>query len=91
MFYLSYKLYSETASTFPGGPDGKEPACSAGDADLIPGSGRSPGEGNGYPLQYSCLGNALDGGVWQATIPWGCEESDMIGRLTPFLTTIFDS
>ena len=41
---------------FPGTSDGKESACNAGDPDLIPGSGRSPGEGNGYPLQYSCFG-----------------------------------
>ena len=39
---------------FPGGSDGKEFACNAGDQGLIPGSGRSPGDGNGYPLQYSC-------------------------------------
>ena len=48
----------------------------------MPESGRSPGEGNGYPLQYSCLGNALDRGVWQATNPWGHEELDTTKRLT---------
>ena len=48
---------------FPGGSDGKESSCNAGDPDLIPGSGRSPGEGNGYPLQYSCLGIPMDRGV----------------------------
>ena len=91
LFYLNYKLYSQTASIFPGGPDSKESACSAGHADSIPGSGRSPGEGNGYSLQYSCLGNALDRGAWQATNPWGHEESDMTEQLTLFLTTVFDS
>ena len=45
---------------FPGGSDGKESACSAGDLCLIPGLGRSPGEGNGYPLQYSCLEDPTD-------------------------------
>ena len=45
---------------FPGGSDGKEPACHAGDPGSIPGSGRSPGERNGYPLQYSCLENSTD-------------------------------
>ena len=45
---------------FPGGPDSKESACTAGDLSLIPESGRSPGEGNGYPLQYSCLENSMD-------------------------------
>ena len=46
---------------------GKESACSAGDAGSIPGSGRSPGEGNDYPLQYSCLENSMDRGAWRAT------------------------
>ena len=47
----------------PGGSDGKASAYSAGDVGLIPGSGRSPGEGNGNPLQYSCLENPMDGGT----------------------------
>ena len=51
---------------FPGGSDSKEPACNAGDWGLIPGWGRSAGEGNGYPLQYSCLENSIDRGAWQA-------------------------
>ena len=45
---------------FPGGSDGKESACNAGDPGLIPGLGRSPGGGHGYPLQYSCLENSLE-------------------------------
>ena len=53
---------------FPGGSDGKESAGNAGDLGLIPGSGRSSGEGNGYPLQYSCLENSMDRGAWQATV-----------------------
>ena len=53
---------------FPGGSDGKESTCNAGDTGLIPGSGRSPGEGNGYPLQYSCLENAMDRGAWRAAV-----------------------
>ena len=44
---------------------------------LIPGSGRAPGEGNGNPLQYSCLGNSMDRGAWWATVPGGHRESDM--------------
>ena len=51
-----------------GAPDGKETACSAGDQGLIPGLGRSHGEGNGNPLHYSCLENPMDGGAWQATV-----------------------
>ena len=53
---------------FPGSSDGKEFACSVEDWGLIPGSGRSPGEGNGNPLQYSCLENPTDGGAWQPTV-----------------------
>ena len=54
--------------SFPGGSDSKVSACSAGDPGLIPGSGRSPGEGNGNPLQYSCLENPMDRGAWRATV-----------------------
>ena len=53
---------------FPGGLDSKASACHAGDPGSIPGSGRSPGEGNGNPLQYSCLENSMDGGAWWATV-----------------------
>ena len=49
---------------FPGDLDGKEPICNVGDSGLIPGLGRSPGEGNGNPLQYSCLENSMDEGAW---------------------------
>jgi len=50
------------------GSDSKESTCNAGDSCLIPGSGRSPGEGNGNPLQYSYLENSMDRGAWQARI-----------------------
>ena len=53
---------------FPGGSDGKEHACNAGDPDSIPGWGRHPREGNGNPLQYSCLENPKDGGAWRITV-----------------------
>ena len=53
---------------FPGGLDSKESASNVGDPSLIPGSERSPGEGNGNPLQYSCLENPMDRGAWQATV-----------------------
>ena len=53
---------------FPGGSDGKASAYNAGDLGSIPGSGRSPGEGNGNPLQYSCLENPMGRGTWQATV-----------------------
>ena len=57
-----------TSLGLPGGSDSKESACSAGDLGLIPGLGRSPGEENGNSLQYSCLENSMDKGVWWATI-----------------------
>ena len=61
---------------FPGGSDGKEPACDAGDLDSIPGSGRFPEEGKGYPLQYSCLENPMERGAWRATVH-GVTKSQM--------------
>ena len=53
---------------FPGGSLVKNAAANAGDASLIPGSGRSPREGNGNPLQYSCLGNPMDRRAWWDTV-----------------------
>ena len=53
---------------FPGGSDGKASAYNVRDPGSIPGSGRSPGEGNGNPLQYSCLENPMDGGAWLAIV-----------------------
>ena len=59
---------------FSGGSDGKESACSMGNPGLIPGLERSPGEGNGNPLQYSCLENPRDRGAWWAAI-YGVAQS----------------
>ena len=56
------------ARDLPRGSSGKESACNAGDPGSIPGLGRSPGEGNGNPLQYSCLENPIDGGAWRAAV-----------------------
>ena len=53
---------------FPGGSDGKESSFNAGDQGSVPRSGRSPGERNDHPLQYSCPENSVDGGAWQATV-----------------------
>ena len=53
---------------FPGGSDGEESTCGAGDPGSISGLGRSPEEGNDYPFQYSCLENPMDRGAWQATV-----------------------
>ena len=63
----------------------KNPPASAGDVrdvGSIPESGRSPGEGNGYPLQYSCLENPTGREAWWATVLQGCKESDMTERVT---------
>ena len=65
----------------PGGSDGKESACKAGDAGLIPGLGRSPGEGNGNPLQYSCLENPHEQRSLVGYSPWDRKGSDIIERL----------
>ena len=62
---------------FPGGPVVKNPPANAGDVGLTPGLGRSPGVGNGNPLQYSCLGNPMDRGAWWATVHGVTKESDM--------------
>ena len=53
---------------FPGGSEDKVSACNVGDPGSIPGSGRSPGDGNGNPLQYSCRENPMDGGAWWAIV-----------------------
>ena len=78
---------------FPGRLDGKELACNAGYPGLIPGLGRSLGEGNGYPLQYSCLGNSMDRGTCWAMVH-GVAKRDTTEQLTnthKALSTIFSS
>ena len=67
---------------FPSDSVGKESVCNAGDLGSIPGSGRSPGEGNGKPLQYSCLENPMDRGAWQATVHGGHKELHTMEQLT---------
>ena len=67
---------------FPGSSDGKEPACNVEDLGLIPGSGRSPREGNGNPLQQSCLENPVDRGAWWATAQMSHKESGTTEQLT---------
>ena len=69
-------LYIKEKRGFPGVSDGKESACNTGDLGLISESGRFPGEGKCYPLQYSCLGNSMDRGAWWVTVH-GVAESDM--------------
>ena len=62
-----FKIILRKKWGFSGGSDGKESVCQAGDPGLIPGSVKSPGEGNGNPLQYSCLENSMERGDWWAT------------------------
>ena len=81
---LPTKVHIVKAMGFPRSSVGKESACKAGEPGSIPGSGRSPGEGNGNPLQYSCLENPMDGGAWQATV-YGVPKSQT--RLSDFTLT----
>ena len=67
---------------FPGGSDGKESACNAGDLGLIPGLGRSPGGGHGNPLQHSCLENPHGQRSLAGYSPWGRKESDTTEQLS---------
>ena len=62
--------FSHSNKCFPSSSDGKECACNAGGPGWIPGSGKSHGEGEGNPLQYSCLENSMNGGAWGAIVPW---------------------
>ena len=67
-FFNAFLYFLSSFGDFPGGSDGKASACNAGDLASVPRLGRSRGEGNGNPLQYSCLGNSMDRGAWQATV-----------------------
>ena len=67
---------------FKGGSDGKESACNAEDLGLIPGLGRSPGEGNGYPFQYSYLENPMDRRAWRAMVPGVAKRRTQLKRLS---------
>ena len=67
---------------FPGGSEVKVSAWNAGDPGSIPGLGRSPGEGNGTPLQYSCLENPIEGGAWQATVHGVAKSQSQLSDFT---------
>ena len=70
---------------FPGGSDGKESACNAGDLGLIPGLGRFPGGGHGSPLQYSCLENPHGQRSLAGYSPWGGKELDTVEQLSTYV------
>ena len=69
----------------PGGSEGKASACNAGDLGSIPWSGRSPGEGNGNPLHYSCLENPMNRGAWWATVHGVARVGDLVTKPPPLL------
>ena len=75
MFMETQNTVFEISQGLPYSSDGKESACNAEDPGSIPGSGRSLGEGNSNPVQYSCLENSMDKGAWWAS-PWGRKELD---------------
>ena len=81
LYAESYKILKMETEGFPDGSNSKESACNVGDPGLIPGSGRSPGEGNGNPLQYSYLENSLDRKAWLGTV-----ELDTTEQITPLLS-----
>ena len=73
-------------SELPGGSDSKVSAYNAGDLGSTPGSGRSPREGNGNPLQYSCLENPMDGGAWLATVHGAAKSRTRLNDFTIYLS-----
>ena len=81
-FYYSFYVLSLCRTGFPSGSLVKDPPANAGDVSLIPVLGRSPGEGNGSPLQYSCLENSMDRGAWWAIVHGVAKESEMTKRLS---------
>ena len=85
--YSDYVTGYDWTMGFPGGSDGRETACNAGDWGSIPGSGRSPGEGNGNPLQYSCLENPMDGGAWWATVHGVAKSQTRLSHFTSLHST----
>ena len=83
---MSCLVHTTVINSPPGGSDGKASACNVGDSGSIPRWGRSPGEGNGNPVQYACLENPMDGGAWRATVH-GVTKSRT--RLSDFASAFF--
>ena len=81
IYLLVYLITALVSMGFPRGSDGEESACNEGYLGLIPRLGRSSGEGNGFPLQYSYLENSTDRGIWRAAVR-GVAESDITEQLT---------
>ena len=87
-YYYVYWQYFEYPFNTPGGSDSKVSAHNAGDPGSIPGFGRSPGEGNGNPLQYSCLENSMDRGAWWATVHGVTKSQTRLSNFTLTPTVI---
>ena len=87
LLIIYFKYSSMYILGLPSGSDGKESLCNVGDSDSISASGRSPGEGNGYPLPYSCLENSINRGIWQATVH-EVAKSGTTERLTHTVCTL---
>ena len=83
--FCSKRTYIRGRTCFLGGSEVKVSASNVGDPGLIPGLGRSPGEGNGNPLQYSCLENSMDGGAWQATVHGVAKSQTRLSDFTSLL------
>ena len=80
--FLGKAKLGEVYILFPGGSEDKASACNAGDPGTIPGLGRSPGEGNGNPLQYSCPENPMGRGAWQATVHGVAKSQTWLSNFT---------
>ena len=91
MEYLGYKCCFTPFRGFPDGSEDKESACNAGDPGSILGLGRSPGEGNGNPLQYSCLENPMDRGAWWDTVHGVAKSWTRLSDFTQFKPGLTDS
>ena len=83
--HVTIDTFSQFTQGSPGGSVGKESACRAGDLGSITGSGRSPGEGNSNPLQYSCLENPMGWGAWQATVHGVTKSQTWLSNFTQFI------
>ena len=85
---ISTLWHSGKGRTISGGSDSKESACNMGDPGSTPGSGRSPREGNGNPLQYSCLENSMDRGAWQDAVHGAAKSMDTTEWLTQHISAL---
>ena len=86
LYFIDLKVSNYKRISFSGGSDGKKSACNVGDPGSFPGLERCPGEGNGNPLQHSCLENPMDGGAWSATVHGVAKSRTRLSDFTFFLS-----